>query len=107
MTLASFGTAMAPAPNGHTPASARNKVDFPAPDGPVTNTRSPSLIERLLALTSGTPFGSRTLISLKLTSAASPASIVIDGFAWAAARAAATDRSKPDKRSTTERHSAR
>ena len=53
-----FGTVTAPPPKGQTPASARNKVDLPAPDGPLTSTRSPSLIVTSSALMSGTPLGS-------------------------------------------------
>ena len=51
------------------PASARNNVDLPEPDGPLTSTRSPRPIEMSLALTSGTPFGSRTARSLNVTAA--------------------------------------
>ncbi len=34
------GIAIAPVPNGQTPAMARKSVDLPAPDGPVTRMRS-------------------------------------------------------------------
>ena len=44
-----------------------------------------------LALTSGTPFGSRTARSLNETAAASPAATPITGGVTATARAAATD----------------
>ena len=39
---------------------ARNKVDFPQPDGPVTRARSPASMKRSSVATSGAPFGSRT-----------------------------------------------
>ena len=42
MTLASAGTVTRPEPNGQMPAMARNNVDLPAPEGPVTSTRSPA-----------------------------------------------------------------
>ena len=42
------------------PRSARNSVDLPAPDGPVTSTLSPGAISTLSAATSGWPFGSCT-----------------------------------------------
>ena len=82
---------MVPAPNGQMPASARNSVDLPAPDGPLTSTRSPRPIEMSLALTSGTPFGSRTARSLNETAAPSPAATPITGGVTATARAVATD----------------
>src|SRR5512139_3125018 len=91
ITLAPLGTAITPCPNGQTPASARNNVDLPAPDGPLTSTRSPRAIEMQLALTSGAPFGSRTarfLISMAVPSAGANA---ITGGVVATARAAATD----------------
>ena len=75
-----------PEPNGQMPASARNSVDLPEPDGPLTSTRSPRLIEMSLALTSGTPFGSRTARSLKLTALVSPGLSLITGSVTATAR---------------------
>ncbi len=51
---------MVPAPNGQMPAIARNRVDLPAPDGPVTSTRSPAATVMSSAATSGVPCGSRT-----------------------------------------------
>ena len=52
---------MAPLPNGQMPAMARNSVDLPAPEGPVTSTLSPpGSIASVSAATSGWPFGSRT-----------------------------------------------
>ena len=41
ISRASFGTTMRPEPNGQMPAIARNSVDLPEPDGPVTSTGSP------------------------------------------------------------------
>ena len=79
---------------------------MPAPDGPLTSTRSPTLMVTSLAFTSGTPFGSRTLRSLKVTAAPSAGVTVITGGVAATARAAATDWSKPLSRSITARHSA-
>jgi hypothetical protein len=66
-------------------------VDLPAPDGPLTNTRSPRPIETSLALTSGTPFGSRTARSLNEMAVPSPVATPITGGVTAAARAVATD----------------
>src|SRR5262249_60902917 len=42
MTLAPAGTVMRPAPNGQAPASARDSVGLPAPDGPGASTCSPA-----------------------------------------------------------------
>ena len=50
MTLASVGTVTRPDPNGQMPATARNSVDLPAPEGPVTSTRSPALSTTLLGI---------------------------------------------------------
>ena len=60
MTLASIGTVTRPDPNGQMPAMARNSVDLPAPEGPVTSTRSPASSTRCSASTSGSPLGRRT-----------------------------------------------
>src|SRR5580692_3375643 len=54
------GIAIAPVPNGQMPAMARNSVDLPAPDGPVTSVRSPARRLKLVADTNGVPFGKRT-----------------------------------------------
>ena len=86
-----FGIVIAPSPKGQTPASARNKVDLPAPDGPLTSTRSPSLIVMSFALISGTPLGSRTDRSLKLTAFASAGATAMTGGVTAASRAAAIE----------------
>ena len=51
---------MVPVPNGQTPAMARNSVDLPEPDGPVTKTRSAGWIVKASAATRGVPFGSFT-----------------------------------------------
>src|SRR3982074_1692875 len=51
---------MEPFPNGQIPAMARNKVDLPAPDGPVTRVRSLPLMLKLSAQTNGVPLGNRT-----------------------------------------------
>src|SRR6185437_9712748 len=101
MTFAFFGTTTLPDPNGQIPASARNSVDLPEPDGPVTRTRSPPVIVISAALTSGAPFGRRTARSLTLTADVSPAAIVMTGGAVAIACAVLTDRSKPASRSMT------
>ena len=50
MTLASAGTVTRPDPNGQMPAMARNSVDLPAPDGPVTSTRSPAVKHEVLGV---------------------------------------------------------
>ena len=49
-----------PVPNGQMPAIARNSVDLPEPDGPVTSVRSPRANAKPSAATSGAPFGRRT-----------------------------------------------
>ena len=41
ISVASAGMAIEPAPNGQMPAMARNSVDLPEPDGPVSSVRSP------------------------------------------------------------------
>ena len=55
------GTAILPVPNGQMPAMARNKVDLPEPDGPVSSVRSPPRRLSPSAETSGVPLGSRTM----------------------------------------------
>ena len=83
---------MRPEPNGQMPAIARNSVDLPEPDGPVTSTRSPGAIVMPSASTSGTPFGSRTARSVEADRVlASPGVTAITGGVAASARAAATD----------------
>src|SRR5450432_4861297 len=54
------GTEIDPLPNGQIPAMARNKVDLPAPDGPVTRVRSWLRMTKCSAATSGVPFGNLT-----------------------------------------------
>src|SRR5262245_65016660 len=54
-----FGIVMLPSPKGQTPAMARNKVDLPAPEGPLTSTRSPSLIVTSVAVIIDTPLHRR------------------------------------------------
>ena len=57
---ASVGTAIVPVPNGQMPAMARNSVDLPEPDGPVTSTLlAAARCAMPSAATSGVPFGSR------------------------------------------------
>src|SRR5260221_410568 len=47
-------------PYGQMPALARNNVDLPAPDGPVTKVRSLPLMLRWSVATSGVPLGKET-----------------------------------------------
>ena len=63
---------MEPVPNGQMPAIARNSVDLPEPDGPVTSVRSPLRKLNPSAVTSGLPFGSCTASPLR-SMAPSPA----------------------------------
>src|SRR5262249_56811610 len=87
-TRASYAPVVVPETKGQTPAKARNRVDFPEPDGPLTSTCSPRFIDTLLALTSGVPCGRRTATSLKLTADASPGARVMTGGVVAASLAA-------------------
>src|SRR5262249_45050180 len=88
-----LGTRMVPAPNGHVPAIARNSVDLPAPDGPVSSTRSPAAMAMSLATISAVPCGSRTRrSSISTRSLPSRAETTIAGVAVAAARDGARGR---------------
>src|SRR4030081_3904252 len=70
ISLASAGIAIEPLPNDQTPGRARNKVDLPAPDGPVTRVRSLLRMLKPSAETNGLPLGnltrscSRSILSL-------------------------------------------
>ncbi len=55
--VALAGMAMEPVPNGQMPAIARNSVDLPEPEGPVTSVRSSLRKLNPSAFTSGLPFG--------------------------------------------------
>jgi len=55
---ASTGASIEPSPNGQRPASARNSVVLPAPDGPRTSQREPGFMAMLRTLVSGSPLGS-------------------------------------------------
>ena len=71
------------------PAIARNSVDLPEPDGPVTSTGSPRGILTLSDATSGAPVGRFTATLSSSTARPSPvASTSITGGVCAAARAA-------------------
>src|SRR5258708_12843603 len=63
--LAMEGPAIEPLPYGQIPAMARNKVDLPAPDGPVTKVRSWLLILKRSAASSGVPLGNLTRTCLR------------------------------------------
>ena len=65
INVAPAGTAIEPAPNGQIPAMARNSVDLPEPDGPVTSVRSPLRKLNPSAFTSGVPFGRRSAKPLR------------------------------------------
>ena len=64
---------MRPEPNGQIPAIARNSVDLPEPDGPVTSMRSPLRKLNPSAFTSGLPFGNCTDSPLRSMPPPSPA----------------------------------
>src|SRR5260221_2427599 len=101
------GTAIEPLPYGQIPAMARNKVDLPAPDGPVTKVRSWLLILKRSAASSGVPLGNLTRSCLRsILSLPVDATISIEPgpVGWAAALLIAI--SNPSRRATTDRHSA-
>src|SRR5207302_5841837 len=101
------GTAIEPLPNGQIPAMARNSVDLPEPDGPVTSVRSPARRPRPSAATSGLPLG-RFTMSLRRSIALPPSdeTIPIESGLLANVVALAIDISNPSRRATTARHSA-
>src|SRR3954469_12146229 len=65
---ASAGTLIVPSPNGQMPATARNSVDLPDPDGPVRSVRSPARRLKPSAETSGLPLGRLTRSCRRLIS---------------------------------------
>ena len=89
------------------PAIARNSVDLPEPDGPVTSTRSPGATTMSSAPTSGVavgqPHGER--IDRDRRPASSPVTTSTTGGVFGD-RLLAIEASKPDSRSITARHSA-
>src|SRR3954452_23442141 len=60
ISVALAGIAIEPLPNGQIPAMARNRVDLPEPDGPLTKVRSLPMMLKPSAETSGVPFGKVT-----------------------------------------------
>ena len=78
ISCASFGTTTRPEPNGQMPAIARNSVDLPEPDGPVTSTGSPRGILTLSDATSGVPVGRFTATSSSSTARAVSAGLDLD-----------------------------
>jgi len=96
-----------PLPNGQMPARARNSVDLPAPDGPVTKVRSLPRMLKLSAETSGVPFGSlirscfRSILRLPVDGTTSIESVLL-----ATTSAFLIEVSNPSRRATTARHSA-
>ncbi len=107
MTRAPSGIATVPEPNGQMPPIARNSVDLPEPEGPVTSTRSPDAKARSSAPTSGIPVGRCTSSASSASRGFLPAETRrMTGGVTAAAAPTAIDLSKPDKRSITARHSA-
>src|SRR5262245_62824427 len=51
---------MRPSPSGQIPASARNRLDLPVPDGPLTSNRSAGARSSAGTDAIGSPLGSRT-----------------------------------------------
>src|ERR1700760_3664718 len=95
-----------PLPNGQIPAMARNSVDLPAPDGPVTNVDSLARMLKLSAETSGLPFGNVTSSCASSIAPEPDATTSIDGFVIGSFAALSIDISKPSSRATVERQSA-
>jgi hypothetical protein len=102
-----------PVPNGQSPAIARNKVDLPQPEGPVTSACSPASMKRSSVATSGAPLGRCTDNPSIVSPVLGAAGMLSDGPALAAllaaadARAAAMERSNPSRRAMQARHSAK
>src|ERR1700719_1221355 len=101
------GIVIEPVPNGQMPAMARNSVDLPAPDGPVTRVRSPARRLNLVAETSGVAFGNRTRSCFRSISLPVPVDVIlIESALLASLSALEIDISNPSRRATTARHSA-
>jgi hypothetical protein len=100
------GISITPSPNGQMPEMARNSVDLPAPDGPVTSVRSPGRRLKLSAATSGAPFGSLTRSCGKVISLLGVATLWTEAGSAASLSALLIELSKPSRRATTARHSA-
>src|SRR3954449_7722591 len=99
---------MLPVPNGQMPAMARNSVDLPEPDGPVTSTRSGVWTENASAATSGVPLGRFTQSCSREILRLPPAALrAIAGSCGGRCAAASTDISKPSRGGTMERQFAR
>src|ERR1700677_3246059 len=101
------GITIEPVPNGQMPAMARNKVDLPEPDGPVTRVRSLPRRLKLSAETKGLPLGNLTR-SCRRSMAALPVDdlISIESELVASVAALAIAVSNPLRRATTDCHSA-
>src|SRR4051795_1567029 len=105
--VAPTGTLIAPFPNGQMPAIARNSVDLPEPDGPLTSVRSLFAIVKVSAETSGVPFGNLTRSCLRaILSFAVDGTTCIESVPVACAAALAIAASNPSRRAMTARHSA-
>lgn len=55
--LVASGREIAPVPYGQMPAIARNKVDLPQPEGPLTRMRAPASMTLVIGCSSGVPVG--------------------------------------------------
>ena len=96
-----------PLPNGQMPAMARNRVDLPEPDGPVSSVRSPLRRLKASAESSGVPFGKRS-VSWRRSIAWLPldATTPIESLDFSSLAALAIADSNPSRRATMARHSA-
>ena len=99
---------MLPLPNGQIPANARNNVDLPEPDGPVTSTLSPfdtrdvARADQRLALRQP----HEQIVDRKQAPPPFAARTSMAGCALAASCAFSTAMLKPSSRAITARHSA-
>src|SRR5947207_15901524 len=105
--MAIAGTAIEPRPNGQTPAMARNKVDLPAPDGPVTRVHSLLRMLKPSAETNGLPLGSLTRTCSSSILLRPDVDITwIESALLVRVAALPIAISNPSRRATTARHSA-
>ena len=98
---------MVPSPNGQMPAMARNSVDLPEPEGPVTSVRSPGAKAEAVGRDQRRAVGQ---FDEKLAAGRSRRSLsgtdMIEPVSAASAGALPIAASKPSRRATTARHSA-
>src|ERR1700682_6588618 len=106
ISLAFAATTIEPLPNGQTPAMARNKVDLPAPDGPVTRVRSLLRMLKPSAETNGLPLGNLTRsCSRSILSLPGDVTTWIESALLVSVAALPIAISNPSRRATHDRHS--